>query len=95
MYTVDASALVKGGEIQKHPAAGLFRAYLRGRKPSIVLAFHFLANDVGSLVMLQQGLRVGQPVQTRPRPRKLLEPVYLPPTWHRLQELQNIVRGTT
>jgi len=94
MFTVNASTLVNHGEIQKHPAAFAFRAFLRGRKPSIILAFHFLANDIGALVMLQQGLRVAQPVQTRPRPRKLLEPVDLPPTWYRLQELQNIIRGT-
>ncbi len=89
MFTVNASTLVKRGEIQKHPAAWLFRAYLRGRKPSLILAFDWLVSGEGMLLSLQQDL---QP-KPAPKPRKLTEPAYLPPAWQQLDGRQEAMKG--
>ena len=89
MTTVNASSLVKGGEIQKHPAAGLFRSYLRGRKPSLILAFDWLVSGEGMLLSLQQDLQR----KPAPKPGKLLEPVYLPHAWQVLDARQEAMKG--
>ncbi len=57
MTTINASSLVKGGKMTKHPARFLFKAYLRGRKPSLILAFEFLSKGEGLFVTLQAELR--------------------------------------
>jgi hypothetical protein len=57
MFIVDAACLVRGGRIAKHPASGLFRAYLRGRKPSLILAYSFFVDGEGLLLSLQSSLK--------------------------------------
>ena len=71
MMTVNATKLVKGGQIQKHAGAGLFRAFLAGRKPSLILAFYWLACDVGALIALQASLR--QPKQPTRKPAVMVD----------------------
>jgi hypothetical protein len=76
MLVVNASKLVKGGEIVwKHPASGLFPLYLRGRQPSLILAFDYLAFGEGLLVMLHDELGKMGHIPTRP---KRVVPLYEP-----------------
>ena len=68
------SNLIRGGKIQNHPIAGMFRSWLRGRKPSIILTFFWLCYDEGLLLAFQHDLGMKQRVpQTMTRPR-----IYIP-----------------
>ena len=66
--------LVRNGKVQDHPIAGMFRSWLRGRKPTIILAFFWLRYAEGLLYALQHdlGVQMGMP-QTMTRAR-----VYVP-----------------
>jgi hypothetical protein len=57
MLVVDATELVKDGKVTGHPGAALFRLYLAGRKPTLVLAFDFLAYGEGLFVLLHRQLQ--------------------------------------
>jgi hypothetical protein len=57
MLVVDATELVRDGKVAQHPAAGLFRLYLAGRKPTLVLAFDFLIYGEGLFVLLHRQLQ--------------------------------------
>ena len=72
MFTVNPSSLVKGGKLTNHPSRFLFKAYLDGRKPSLILAFDFLAGDGGLLTALQAELA------PKPQPRRFptMQPVH-------------------
>jgi hypothetical protein len=65
MLTVNATELVKHGRIAKHPAAGLFRLYLAGRRPTLLLAFDFLAYGEGLFVLLHEDLQAQGHVPAR------------------------------
>jgi hypothetical protein len=64
---VNPSALVNRGVIQQeHPAARFFRAFLRGRKPSVIIAYYFLAHDIGMFLELHASLNLPDRL---PKPR--------------------------
>jgi hypothetical protein len=62
---VAVRSVVKGGVLQRHAVAGLFRLWLRGRKPSVLLAWFWLFHDEGALLALQYELNPTKPRKPR------------------------------
>ena len=73
--------LVRGGRVIHREFGGMFRMWLAGRRPSVLLAYCWLRHDEGMLMDLQRGL------SKQPTCRILPKHVLTPQTWLIHQEV--------
>ena len=81
-HAVGIRSLYKGGKLQDHALVRDFRRWLRGRKPSFILAWAWLHDAEGIILALQYELNPPQP--RRPRYQPIIHREQIMAPWERV-----------